>query len=110
MSGYNWPGNVRELENVIERMVVLTAASEITREDLPESMQREPAAADGLRLELPSERLSLDGVEREIIVRALKRFAWNQTHAAQYLNISRRTLIYRMEKYGLKGDRNHPPA
>jgi two-component system NtrC family response regulator len=110
LAGYDWPGNVRELENVIERMVVLAAGNEITREDLPDSLQRKRAAAEGLRLDFPWEHLSLEGIEKEIIVRALKKFSWNQTHAAQYLNVSRRTLIYRMEKYGLKGDRERTPS
>ncbi len=100
-AGYDWPGNVRELENVIERLVVLTAGNEIALEDLPESLQQEKAAVDELRLDLPADGLSLEGVEKELIVRALRKFSWNQTQAAQYLDISRRTLIYRMEKYGL---------
>jgi two-component system NtrC family response regulator len=57
---------------------------------------------DELRLDLPAEGLSLEGVEKELIVRALRKFSWNQTQAANYLDISRRTLIYRMEKYGLR--------
>ena len=103
-AGYSWPGNVRELENVMERLVVLTAGNEIALEDLPECLPREGAAAavDQLRLDLPPEGLSLEGVEKELIVRALKKFSWNQTQAALYLDISRRTLIYRMEKYGLR--------
>jgi DNA-binding NtrC family response regulator len=101
-AGYTWPGNVRELENVIERLVVLTAGTEITLDDLPECLRREKAAVDELRLDLPGDRLSLEGVEKELIVRALRKFRWNQTQAAHYLDISRRTLIYRMEKYGLR--------
>jgi two-component system NtrC family response regulator len=101
-AGYAWPGNVRELENVVERLVVLTAGNEITLEDLPECLRREKAAVDELRLDLPAEGLSLEGVEKELIVRALRKFSWNQTQAANYLDISRRTLIYRMEKYGLR--------
>ncbi len=101
-AGYDWPGNVRELENVIERLVVLTAGNEIALEDLPECLRREKPAVDALRLDLPSEGLSLEAVEKELIVRALRRFDWNQTRAAHYLDISRRTLIYRMEKHGLR--------
>jgi two-component system NtrC family response regulator len=101
-AGYDWPGNVRELENCIERLVVLTAGNEVTLDDLPECLQREKAAVDELRLDLPDERLSLEGVEKELIVRALRKFSWNQTKAANYLDISRRTLIYRMEKFGLR--------
>jgi DNA-binding NtrC family response regulator len=101
-AGYDWPGNVRELENVIERLVVLTAGNEIAIEDLPECLQREKVAVDELRLDLPPEGLSLEGVEKELIARTLRKFSWNQTRAAHYLDISRRTLIYRMEKHGLR--------
>ncbi len=104
-TGYDWPGNVRELENVIERLVVLTAEDEIQIDDLPECLRQEKAAVDRLRLDLPPERLSLEGVEKELIIRALKKFGWNQTRAALYLDISRRTLIYRMEKYGLRSEK-----
>ncbi len=101
-AGYEWPGNVRELENVIERLVVLTPGNEIAPEDLPEFLRRGQPTLDDLRLDLPPEGFSLEGVEKELIVRALRKFGWNQTKAAHYLDISRRTLIYRMEKFGLR--------
>ncbi len=101
-AGYDWPGNIRELENVIERLVVLTAGDEIEVGDLPECLRQNKAAGGGLRLHLPDGRISLEEVEKELIVGALKKFSWNQTQAAQYLDISRRTLIYRMEKFGLR--------
>ena len=47
-------------------------------------------------------------MEKELIVRALDRFNGNQTHAAQYLDISRKTLIYRMEKFGLRKESGAP--
>jgi DNA-binding NtrC family response regulator len=101
-TAYRWPGNVRELENIIERLIVLARGEEITLEDLPLSLRKEPPSqADTFQLELPESGLSLEGVEKEIILRALQKFNWNQTHAAQYLDISRKTLIYRMEKFGL---------
>jgi DNA-binding NtrC family response regulator len=50
---------------------------------------------------LPEEGLSLEEIERELISGALDKFKGNQTQAARYLDISRRTLIYRMEKHGL---------
>jgi DNA-binding NtrC family response regulator len=43
-------------------------------------------------------------VEKELLLRALKKFDWNQSQAAKYLDLSRKTLIYRMEKYGLARD------
>jgi two-component system NtrC family response regulator len=57
---------------------------------------------EALHLDLPSHGISLEALEKELIVRALEKFAWNQTRAAQYLDISRKTLIYRMEKFGLR--------
>src|SRR5664280_551672 len=104
-SAYRWPGNIRELENVIERVVVLSRGDDITLSDLPEFLRRERPAAEAFHFELPPQGISLEGVEKEFIVRALEKFNWNQTHAAQYLDISRKTLIYRMEKFGLKRDR-----
>ena len=50
---------------------------------------------------LPEDGISLEAIERELISRALEKFDGNQTQAARYLDISRRTLIYRMEKHGL---------
>ncbi|MBL8231504.1 MAG: sigma-54-dependent Fis family transcriptional regulator [Bryobacterales bacterium] len=101
-SGYRWPGNIRELENIIERMIVLARADELSLEDLPESMKRTlPSPNDGIPMAIPEEGISLEGVERELLLRALKKADWNQSKAARYLDISRKTLIYRMEKYGL---------
>jgi two-component system NtrC family response regulator len=99
---YRWPGNIRELENVIERIVVLARGDEITLADLPEFLRRERPAIDMLQLELPAQGISLEAVEKELIVRALDRFHGNQTHAAKYLDISRKALIYRMEKHGIR--------
>jgi two-component system NtrC family response regulator len=98
---YRWPGNVRELENVIERIVVLARGDEITLRDLPDFLQRERLAIDMLQLELPTRGISLEGVEKELIIRALEKFDGNQTHAAKYLDISRKALRYRMEKHGI---------
>lgn len=99
---YRWPGNIRELENVIERIVVLTRGNEITLADLPDFLRRERPAVDTLQLELPERGISLESVEKELLVRALAKFNGNQTHAAKYLDISRKALIYRMEKHGIR--------
>jgi two-component system NtrC family response regulator len=104
-SAYSWPGNVRELENIIERIVVLSRGDEIALDDLPDFLRRERPPVEALHLDLPPHGISLEAVEKELIVRALDKFNWNQTHAAQYLDLSRKTLIYRMEKFGLKRDR-----
>lgn len=101
LTRYRWPGNVRELENVLERMLVLSSSSLITEADLPEEIRRVPPDSHTFWIEMPEEGVSLEAVERELILRALEQAKGNQTKAAKYLDISRRTLIYRMEKYGL---------
>ena len=103
-SAYRWPGNVRELENVIERLVVLAAGDQIIFDDLPEALRKQRPALGTLQMELPEHGISLEAVEKELIAQALSRFHGNQTQAARYLDLSRKTLIYRMEKYGLRGE------
>jgi DNA-binding NtrC family response regulator len=100
--GYRWPGNVRELENVLERLVVLSSGNHITEADLPDEVRSQAAARESFHLELPESGISLESVERELLLRALQKFDWNQTQAARFLDISRRTLIYRMDKHGLR--------
>lgn len=99
---YTWPGNIRELENVIERLVVLSIGNEITLEDLPEYLRKARSSAEAYSLELQPEGISLEAVERDLIQRAMEKFNWNQTQAARYLDISRKTLIYRLEKHGIR--------
>jgi two-component system NtrC family response regulator len=104
-SVFNWPGNIRELENVIERALVLDSDGVVGLEDLPERFRRDADRIGSLRIELPDEGFSLEEVERDLIRAALEKHNWNQTRAAAYLDITRSTLIYRMQKFGLE-----PPA
>ena len=106
--GYRWPGNVRELENIVERLTVLAVGDEITLSDLPEFLRRERSGGEVLQLELPPQGISLEALEKELILKALKRFDGNQTKAAAFLDISRRTLIYRMEKHGIHREPGDP--
>jgi two-component system NtrC family response regulator len=98
---YAWPGNVRQLENAIERVVVLANGSVIRPEELSQEVREAESRIAKIDLKLPDEGIDLEQVEKEILSQALQRHSWNQTRAAQYLNISRKTLIYRMEKFGL---------
>jgi DNA-binding NtrC family response regulator len=101
LTQYNWPGNVRELENVIENVIVLSRSNQISAEDLPVQVRQTSSRISSISLKLPDEGIDLEQVEKEILVQALERHHWNQTRAAGFLNISRKTLIYRMEKFGL---------
>jgi two-component system NtrC family response regulator len=103
---YRWPGNVRELENIIERIIVLSDGDLVRSSDLPASLRVEPDRKNLLQLKLPAEGISLEAVEKELILTALRKFDWNQSRAAQYLDLSRKTLIYRMEKFGLRREEN----
>lgn len=101
-TNYRWPGNIRELENIVERLVVLTPGNEITVANLPPFLRKEQAAVDAMSVDLPPQGISLEAVEKELILKALAKFKGNQTHAAKYLDISRKALIYRMEKHGIQ--------
>ncbi len=100
LSAYAWPGNVRELRNAIERALVLSSET-ITAADLPDRLHE---AAYQVRPVARSSdvRGHLAEVERAAIVAALEADHNNQTRAARRLGLSRRALIYKMEKYGLK--------
>ncbi|HTG01103.1 MAG TPA: sigma-54 dependent transcriptional regulator [Nitrospirota bacterium] len=99
---YGWPGNVRELESVMERASVLKRGSVITPAELPDKLKRGKTGVESIILNLPEEGISLEELEKNLIIKALEKHKGNQTHAAEYLGITRPTLIYRMEKYGLK--------
>jgi len=102
MKNYLWPGNVRELQNAIERLVVLKHGDVVEPEDLPAKFCTASVAKRSRVVELPPEGYSLEALEREVVVQALERNDWNQTRAADFLQIPRHTLIYRMEKYEIK--------
>ena len=99
---YRWPGNVRELENILERIVVLARGTDIAVEDLPQFLREERPVADALEITLSPQGVSLEAIEKELIMKALHKCDWNQTRAARYLDISRKTLIYRIEKHGIQ--------
>jgi DNA-binding NtrC family response regulator len=99
---YGWPGNVRELENVIERASVLKRGVLITQNELPEKLKKERIGVEEIILNLPEQGISLEDLEKKLIIKALEKHNGNQTRAAEFLRITRPTLIYRMEKFKLK--------
>ncbi len=102
LMSFGWPGNVRELENVIERASVLRSGDVITPAELPDKLLNKKRGVEDIILNLPEEGISLEDLEKSLIIKALEKHKGNQTRAAEYLGITRPTLIYRMEKYELK--------
>ncbi len=105
LSRYPWPGNVREMENIIEQAFIWSKGSDaITPEHLPNILKND-SRSSSLRDDTLAGRLSLEKAvmefEREIILDALKRTNYIQTHAANLLGISRRMLKYRMDTLGI---------
>ncbi len=98
LMSYHWPGNVRELENCIERAVLLSDDDVIHGHHLPPSLQT--AEASGTAFRGPLKR-SLAGMERELIIEALKSCRGNMTKAARALGISERIMGLRVRRYGI---------
>ena len=100
---HDWPGNVRELENCIKRAIVMGEEDTILPSDIPavtrgvESMHPTGEFID----QIPSDGISLDQLEKDLIEKALKQTNGNQTEAAKMLGITRRQLQYRMDKHGI---------
>jgi two-component system NtrC family response regulator len=105
---YAWPGNIRELENLMERLAALTEEERITVEDLPGFMTRPASEVGDFVMNLPPEGIAMDRVEEYLLREALRRNDGNQTRAAKFLRITRNTLIYRMQKYGLSQKETSP--
>lgn len=101
MQAYPWPGNVRELENAVERMLILRRGDTLEVEDFKMRSVQRVKGKDRV-LNLPLEGYPLEDIEKEAVLEALHRSGGNQTRAAEFLRIPRHTLIYRIEKYGLK--------
>ncbi|HLK11237.1 MAG TPA: sigma 54-interacting transcriptional regulator [Candidatus Binatia bacterium] len=101
--GRAWPGNIRELANAIEHAVVLAAGPLVEAADL--GLDPGPAADDATDGDLAYRRVvpaAVDSAERAVIQRALVAAGQNRTRAARLLGIGRRTLLYKLKRYGLR--------
>ena len=94
---YQWPGNIREMRNAIERAMLLVEHEWLQPGDFT-TLTRSVTPAE---FRLPQEGISLDEVERQLLVQALERSGGNQTQAGQLLGINRDQVRYRIEKFGL---------
>ncbi len=99
---YTWPGNVRELSNCIERAMIFIESDKIESESLTISNQFGSPPLDGTQqFTLPPGGISLEDVERQLIMAALKQTGNNKSKAARLVGLTRDTLRYRMEKFNL---------
>ena len=118
LAHHRWPGNVRELRNAIEHAVLLADDGVLRPEHLPETVLRGQAQSPGLtpiprgdsEVEAPPSagvppaelRGQLSELERKQIEEAMRAENNNQTRAARRLGISRRSLVGKITKYGLR--------
>lgn len=101
MMQYGWPGNIRQLQNVIERAVIMCDGEYLAPEHLALDTSA-PQQAGGVLFDLPDEGISLEEVERRLIVRALEKSGGVQKRAAALLRISPRVINYKIKKHGIK--------
>jgi len=115
---YAWPGNIRELRNVVERAVILADGNTLDVEHLPDGVAggsphhveasdvSGPISLDGSmagrRRAKGGVKQRLDQLEHDAIEEALRACGGNRTRAAERLGISRRSLLYKIKKHGIK--------
>ena len=102
LKSYRFPGNVRELENVLERAHTLCENQQIEASDMrlvDGSCTAEGGVPDLTQID--NLEAYLENVERKLILQALEETRWNRTAAAQRLNLSFRSMRYRLKKLGL---------
>lgn len=108
---HEWRGNVRELENLIERVVAFSSGVPVTDADVRGWLHRSVTPQQpGLSTDLPDEGLDLEalinGIEKDLLVKALERAKWVKKKAARLLRLNTRSFRYRLEKYAIKGGRD----
>lgn len=103
LTTHDWPGNIRELENLARRIVLLgdfgKALEELGRMPRLESTQAEPPLAFSLKA---AARTASRRAERDLIAKALERTHWNRKRAARELQISYKSLLYKIKQTGLE--------
>ena len=108
---HEWRGNVRELENLIERVVAFSSGVSVTDADVRGWLHRSVTPQQpGLPTDLPDDGLDLEalinGIEKDLLMKALERSKWVKKKAARLLRLNTRSFRYRLEKYAIKGGRD----
>jgi DNA-binding NtrC family response regulator len=100
---YSWPGNVRELRNAMERAALLSGGELILPEHLPARVRGTPAPAPRDPAAEPVDAQKLEEIERQAVLEALRKFNFNRTDTARALGISRRALLYKLQRLREQG-------
>ena len=110
--GHEWRGNVRELENLIERVVAFSMGGPVTDVEVRGWLHRPTTQSQqsAMPLDLTEEGLDLEGlingIEKDLLLKALERSKWVKKKAARMLRLNTRSFRYRLEKYAIKGGRD----
>lgn len=106
LMAHRWPGNIRELENALERASILCEGGRVTSPCLPSSIRLLDESGENASVTDDDENLSIkkaeDTIERELIRKALAKTGGNRTQAAKILEISHRSLLYKLKEYGIE--------
>ncbi len=100
---YSWPGNVRELENCLGRAAIIAAGHPLETAHLPEHIRQKRVLERPSAFRLPESGLSLDELEKSLVLQALEMTGGNKTRAAVLLGITRRALYSKMHTHGIRG-------
>jgi two-component system response regulator AtoC len=126
LTAYHWPGNVRELQNILKRLMILGNDEDLLNEmlmgiparnpvsGLPVPAEQTPSPMDFLGFDINQppdlsslslkkiKRKAMDHVEREVIAYVLEKTGWNRSKATKVLNISYKTLLYKIRDLGIE--------
>ena len=106
MMGYSWPGNVRELKNMMERLVVLKGAGEISAQDLPSEIKSTHKYEPSTTIEISDEGICLNSAvtefEKALILQSLEKTKWVKNKAAKLLHLNRTTLVEKIKRHQLQ--------
>jgi DNA-binding NtrC family response regulator len=99
LENYSWPGNVRELRNAMERAVLLSRSELILPAHLPTKVREAAGEHATPAVAAPTDAQQLEEIERQAILQALRKHDFNRTETAKALGISRRALIYKLQRF-----------
>jgi two-component system, NtrC family, response regulator AtoC len=117
---YDWKGNLRELRNFVTRTIVMRDVDAATRELETKASASETAGSQNPLIDAPAPCVGIRSIVRDVKARAeaktiqsaLEAFGWNRRRAAQYLNMSYRAMLYKIQQHHLRpwsaGDPEQP--